>query len=202
MSWSREGDSASAPPHRTQCPLYRVSCGDFVPRRRTKCWDDRAMQTCQRPRLKHRDLRLDSTAPPRSVAAAWLWFPRPTHQGVPTRRPCSPSLAERATFSKRHCGRRSSRREGPGGTLTAEQQPFLWTILRCGMSAAGASLTGLVRIYLHRHTASKQRFVGNVSLQISEGPLRGMPVGAACWLARRCLAEASFPCLRFVRSRI
>jgi hypothetical protein len=43
-------------------------------------------------------LCLDSTATRHSVAAVPLWLQRPTLQGVLTRRPFSPSLAEREAF--------------------------------------------------------------------------------------------------------
>ena len=48
-----------------------------------------------------RSLCLSSTATPYSVAAVRLWLHHSTLQGVPTRRPCSPSLAGRATFAAR-----------------------------------------------------------------------------------------------------
>src|SRR5262245_36237791 len=60
-------------------------------------------------RLKRGSLCLSSTAVRHSVAAVPLWLHRLTHQGVLTRRPCSPSLAERATFSRRY----SAPQQGP-----------------------------------------------------------------------------------------
>jgi predicted PhzF superfamily epimerase YddE/YHI9 len=50
------------------------------------------------PSPKGRGLCLDSTAPRHSVAAVPLWLQRLTLQGVLTRRPFSPSLAEREAF--------------------------------------------------------------------------------------------------------
>src|SRR2546426_12507599 len=69
-------------------------------------------------------------------------------------------------------------------TLTHEQQALLGTVKGAGVSAPGARLTTIVSIYLHSHTARKRGFVGDVAVQLSKRPLRGMPVCSSLFLAR------------------
>jgi hypothetical protein len=67
-------------------------------------------------------------------------------------------------------------------TLTHEEQAFLRTVLLTGMSTSGACLAGIISIDFHRHTACLQCLIGDVALQFSKGPSRGMPVRSALLL--------------------
>jgi len=75
---------------------------------------------------------------------------------------------------------------------TVEQQPLLRAVFLCGLPALWADLARVVGIYQHRHAAGEQRFVGDVSPQLSEGSLRGMP-GDAALLRTRLLPVLALP---------
>jgi hypothetical protein len=64
-------------------------------------------------------------------------------------------------------------------TLTHKEQPFTGTVRIRGIAAPGARLAGVVRIHLHRHATRKPCFVGDVAVQLSKGPLGGMPIALA-----------------------
>ena len=81
--------------------------------------------------------------------------------------------------------------------LTDEQQPLVWAVVLCGLPTAQAALAGLVGLHLHRQAAREQRLVGDGALQFREGPLGGLPVGAAL-LRARALATPALPPLAAV----
>ena len=67
-------------------------------------------------------------------------------------------------------------------TLTDEEQALLPAIALTGMPAPGTRLAAVVGIHFHCHTAYLQRLVGEVAMQFSKGPLRGLPVHSALLL--------------------
>jgi hypothetical protein len=75
--------------------------------------------------------------------------------------------------------------------LTDEQQPFVGTISRAGMSTLGTRLAAVVGIDLDRHTLLQERFIGNHAMQLCKAPLGVNGIRLALLLAR-LLALASF----------
>src|SRR5258708_6177632 len=67
-------------------------------------------------------------------------------------------------------------------TLTHEEQALLRAIVLTGMPAPGTRLAGVVGIHFHRHTACPHRLVGDVAMQFSKGPLRGVSVRSSLLL--------------------
>ena len=61
-------------------------------------------------------------------------------------------------------------------TLTHEEQALVRPVLRAGKTATRASLAGVVRIDFHGHALCQQGFVGDIDMQLGEGPLGSMVV--------------------------
>src|SRR5436309_2254965 len=74
--------------------------------------------------------------------------------------------------------------KGIVATLTHEQQAFVRTVHIRGIAAHGTSFAGGVGIHFHDQAACKRRLVGDVAVQFSKRPLRGMPVCPSLLLAR------------------
>src|SRR5258708_24008865 len=73
--------------------------------------------------------------------------------------------------------------EGHVAHLTGEERPLLGPIVRRRIPTARARLTRVIGIHLHRHATSEQGFVGEVAVQLREGPLGGAAVGLPLLLA-------------------
>ena len=61
-------------------------------------------------------------------------------------------------------------------TLADKEQALLRAIVLTGIPTHGASPDGVIRIDFHCHTTCTHRFVGNIAMQFSKGPFRGMSV--------------------------
>ena len=61
-------------------------------------------------------------------------------------------------------------------TLTHEEQALVRPVLGAGKTATRASLAGVVRIDFHGHALCQQGFVGDIAMQLGEGPLGSMLV--------------------------
>src|SRR5229473_3731438 len=68
-------------------------------------------------------------------------------------------------------------------TLTHEEQALVRPVLRAGKTATRARLAGVVRIDFHGHARSPQGFVGDIAMQLGEGPLGRMVVCPSLLLA-------------------
>src|SRR5262249_17334192 len=68
--------------------------------------------------------------------------------------------------------------------LTAEQQALLRAVGLGGVPTLRTRLAGRVGVHLQGPTAGQERLVGHEALPLGEGPLRGMPMGAALLPAR------------------
>ena len=77
-------------------------------------------------------------------------------------------------------------------TLTHKSEAFVGTVSTASVSAHRTGLAGVVGVHLHRHAPSKSRFVGDVAVQLSKGPGRGVPIALALLGGDRLL---SFPIL-------
>src|SRR5262249_7720068 len=67
--------------------------------------------------------------------------------------------------------------------LTDKEQPLLWAVRLAGKATAGAGLTGVVGIYLHAEGTSEHCLVIQEGVQFGKGPLGGVPVRSALFLA-------------------
>ena len=68
-------------------------------------------------------------------------------------------------------------------TLTHEEQALVGSVLRTGKATTRARLAGVVRIDFHGHARSPQGFVGDIAMQLGEGPLGSMVVCPSLLLA-------------------
>ena len=86
-------------------------------------------------------------------------------------------------------------------TLTHEEQALVRPVLRAGKTATRASLAGVVRIDFHSHALCQQGLVGEIAMQLGEGPLGSMvvcpPLLLAGCLAMRALGALTEVCQVF-----
>src|SRR6266516_1985609 len=68
-------------------------------------------------------------------------------------------------------------------TLTHEEQALVRPVLRAGKTATRASLAGEGRIDFHGHALCQQGFVGDIAMQLGEGPRGSMVVCPSLLLA-------------------
>jgi hypothetical protein len=69
-------------------------------------------------------------------------------------------------------------------TLTHKEQTVLGAICLGRIAAPGTRLAAVVGIDFHGHALMQQGFVGDVTMQFSEGPRGRMPIGLTLFLTR------------------